>query len=129
MNNQIKILVTINGIEGATLHNEGTVKIPFSITKADLHWQNHKKRYKGPDGDKIVRKGIRKVNFITSVPCSKSIKMTNDAYEYMTSKEMPAWYHKKDWARLTPIQRLELHLKRTCLHENGESFTYSILED
>ena len=105
------------------------IKIPFNITKADIHWQNHHKNYKGSDGNKIVRKGIRKIWDFEVIPCSKSIKMTYDAYEYMTSTEMPAWYHKKDWRRLTPTQRLELHLQRTCDANNGTSFTYSILED
>lgn len=129
MNNQIKILVTISGITGATLHTENTIKIPFVITKGDLHWQKHHKPYKGADKDKIVRKGIRKIKNIVSVPCSKGIKMSYDAYNYMTSKDSPEWYFKKDWGRLTPIQRLELHLQRTCMHEGGTSFTYSILED
>lgn len=129
MNNQIKILVTINGITGAVIRNTHKTKIPFTITKADIHFQNHNKFYKGSDGDKIVRRGIRKIWDFEVVPCNKSIKMTYDAYEYMTSTEMPAWYHKKDWKRLTPIQRLELHLQKTCDANGGTSFTYSILED
>lgn len=129
MNNQIKLLVTINGINGATIRNIKKVKIPFSMTKADIHWQNHNKKYKGPDKDKVVRKGVRKIWMYDVVPCSKNIKMTYDAYDYMTSTEIPVWYHKKDWKRLTPTQRLELHLQRTCNANNGTSFTYSILED
>jgi len=129
MNNQIKILLTINGIEGATMRNSKKIKVPFVITKGDIHWQNHGKKYTKPDKDKIVRKGMRKIWDFDVLPCSKSIKLTYDAYEYMTSTEMPAWYHKKDWKRLAPIQRLELHLQRTCDANGGTSFTYSILED
>lgn len=128
MNNQVKILLTINGISGATLHTR-RYKIPFVITKSDMHWQNTGKKYKGKDGDKVVRKGIRKFYTLDAVPCSKSIKLTADAYEYMTSVEIPVWYHKKDWKRLTPTQRLELHLQRTCEHEHGTDYSYSILED
>lgn len=129
MNNQIKILLTINGIEGATLHRAERVKIPFVITKADIHFQNTGKLYKGKDANNVVRRGIRKYYNYESVPCSKSIKLTYDAYDYMTSVEQPSWYYKKDWKRLTPIQRLELHLQRTCDANGGTSFTYSILED
>lgn len=129
MNNQTKILLTIEGIEGATLHTVGKLKVPFVITKADIHWQNHGEKYKGKDADKIVRKGIRRIHNIEVIPCSKSIKLTQDAYDYMTSIEVPVWYHKKDWKRLTSTQRLELHLQRTCDAEGGTSFTYSILED
>lgn len=126
---QIKILVTIEGIEGATLHSVGKSKIPFVITKADIHWQNHKKEYTREDKDKIVRKGVRRITNFEAVPCSKSIKLVKEAYDYMTSKESPEWYFKKDWGRLSSTQRLELHLKRLCEHNGGTSFTYSILED
>lgn len=126
---QIKILVTIEGIEGATLHSVGKSKIPFVITKADIHWQNHKKEYTREDKDKIVRKGVRRITNFEAVSCSKSIKLTKEAYDYMTSKESPEWYFKKDWGRLSSTQRLELHLKRLCEHNGGKSFSYSILEN
>ena len=43
MNNQPKVLLTIEGIEGATLHSKGTKKIKFIIRKKDLY----NKPYKG----------------------------------------------------------------------------------
>ena len=128
MNNQVKILLTINGISGSTLHIK-KVKVPFVITKADMHWQNTGKKYNSKDKDKIVRRGIRKYYDYESVPCSKSIKLTQDAYDYMTSSEQPEWYYKKDWRRLKPEVRLELHLDRICKANEGQSFSYSILED
>ena len=124
MNNQIKVLLTINGIEGATLRSRGKAKIPFVIRRKDLY-----AKYKGKNGDDIIRKGVRKVRDFDVIPASKGIKLTYDAYEYMTSREIPEWYHKKDWARLSPIQRLELHLDRIREANRGTSFTYSILED
>ncbi len=125
MNNQLKVLLTINGIEGATLHSKGKTKIPFVIRKKDLY----AKEYTGKDADKIIRRGARRVINYDVVPASKSIKLTVDAYNYMTSSERPEWYFKKDWGLLSPTQRLELHLQRTCEHERGKSFTYNILED
>ena len=125
MNNQLKVLLTINGIEGATLHSKGKTKIPFVIRKKDLF----AKEYTGKDADKIIRRGVRRVINLEAVPVSKSIKLTVDAYNYMTSTERPEWYFKKDWVLLSPTQRLELHLQRTCEHERGKSFTYNILED
>ena len=124
MNNHVKVLLTINGIEGATLHSRGRKKIPFIIRRKDLY-----AKYKGKNGDDIIRKGVRKVRDFDVIPCTKSLKLTYEAYEYMTSTERPEWYFKKDWPRLSPIQRLELHLSRICEANNGESFTYSILED
>ena len=125
MNNQPKVLLTIEGIEGATLHSKGIKKIKFIIRKKDLY----SKLYTGKDADKIVRVGTRKIEDFEAVPCKKSIKLSYDAYEYMTSKESPEWYFKKDWPRISATNRLELHLQRICDANNGKSFTYSILED
>ena len=124
MNNQPKVLLTIEGIEGATLHSKGIKKIKFIIRKKDLY-SNYTKK----DADKIMRVGTRRIEDWESVPCRKSIKLSYDAYNYMTSKESPEWYFKKDWMRLSATNRLELHLQRICDANGGKSFTYSILED
>ena len=124
MNNQPKVLLTIEGIEGATLHSNGIKKVKFVIRKKDLY-NNYTKK----DADKVVRAGTRKTEDWESVPCKKSIKLSYDAYNYMTSKESPEWYFKKDWSRLSTINRLELHLQRICKAEGGTNFNYSILED
>lgn len=129
MNNQIKILVTINGIPGATLHKTKKIKVPVIIKKKEVSYKNYGKDYKGNDGDKVVYKSFRKIWDLEAVPCSKSLKLTVDAYDYMTSKESPEWYFKKDWNRLKPEVRLEMHLQRICDANNGINFTYSILED
>ena len=125
MNNQLKVLLTINGIEGATLHSKGKSKIPFVVRKKDLY----AKEYKGKDANKIIRKGFRRVNNVEALPASKSIKLTVDAYNYMTSRESPEFYKKKNWNLLSEKQRLEIHLERLCEHNGGKSFTYSILAD
>lgn len=125
MNNQVKVLLTINEIEGATLHSNGKSKIPFVVRKKDLY----AKEYKGKDANKIIRKGFRRVNNVEALPVSKSIKLTVDAYNYMTSRESPEFYKKKNWNLLSEKQRLEIHLERLCEHNGGKSFTYSILED
>ena len=93
MNNQVKVLLTINEIEGATLHSNGKSKIPFVVRKKDLY----AKEYKGKDANKIIRKGFRRVNNVEALPASKSIKLTVDAYNYMTSRESPEFYKKKNW--------------------------------
>jgi hypothetical protein len=124
MNNQPKVLLTIEGIEGATLHSNGIKKVKFVIRKKDLY-NNYTKK----DADKVVRAGTRKIEDWESVPCKKSIKLSYDAYNYMISKEVPEWYYKKDWSRLTTLNKLELHLQRICKAERGTNFNYSILED
>jgi hypothetical protein len=54
MNNQIKILLTINGIPGATLHKTKKTKIPVVIRKKETSYKYYGDNYKGKDGDKIV---------------------------------------------------------------------------
>lgn len=124
MNNQPKVLLTIEGIEGATLHDKGTKKLKCIIRKKDL-FDNYTKK----DGDKIIRVITRKIKDFEVIPCKKTIKLSYDAYDYMTSKESPEWYFKKDWGRLSTTNRLEMHLQRICDANAGKSFTYSILED
>ena len=68
MNNQVKVLLTISGIEGATLHSKGKTKIPFVIRKKDLY----AKEYTGKDADKIIRRGVRRVMNLEAVPVKKS---------------------------------------------------------
>lgn len=124
MNDQVKVLLTIKGIEGATLHRKGYKKIPFILKKKDLY-----PHYKGKDKEAIIKKGYSKMYNLESVDCSKSINLSLEAYNYMTSTSLPEWYHKKDWFKLSKKARLELHLKRICEDNRGKEFIYSVLED
>ena len=129
MNNQIKIVLNIEGISGATLRKEGKIKVPYTLTKKDLHWKNHHQEYKGEDKDKIVYKGVKKINNYVEIPAKMTINMSQDAYDYYTSKEVPTWYYKKDWAKLPITTKLEMHLQKVCEDYRGKSFTYLVLED
>lgn len=66
-------------------------------------------------------------------PATQVIKMSQEAYDYMTSIACPEWFinqggiHK--WKQLSPEQRLELHLERTCKAMGGKSYSYSIFGD
>lgn len=123
MNNQPKILLSIQGIEGGTLRPIGKKRVKWSITKKDLD-----PRYHGKDAFKPVMKGITEVTDFEPVPCQQSIKLTQDAYDYMTSSEQPYWL-KGPWKLMTKKQRLEVHLQRICEDRKGTSYTYSIFED
>lgn len=66
-------------------------------------------------------------------PATQVLKISQEAYEYMTSTACPEWFinqggiHK--WRHLTPEQRLEMHLDRTCKAVGGKSYTYVIFGD
>lgn len=123
MNNQIKILLSIQGIEGRDLKPTGTIKGKLIITKKDID-----PYYKGKDADKPVRYINYRYTDKECIPCSRTIKLTQDAYDAFTSTEYPSWFH-GNWKKLTKTQRLEMHLARTCEYFGGKSYTYSILEE
>lgn len=117
MNNQVKILLSIQGIAGSTLRKVGVKKVPFKKLI----------RHKGKE---ILVTKYRTVDDIQAVPASVSVKLTQDAYDYFTSPECPSWFKdKKRWSLLKPVQRLEINLQRMCEARGGTGFTYSILED
>lgn len=65
------------------------------------------------------------------IPAHQSINMSEEAYEYMISQACPEWYPLgiSKWKKLSPEERLELHLERTCKALNGKSYTYVIFGD
>lgn len=101
MDNDIKITLTIQGMPGAVRKFVG----------------KHKR-------DGVV------FNDYEEVPCSQTIKMVNDAYEYFTSEVKPYWFHSVgEWKHKSKKDRLELHLARIASSYNGKSFSYFINED
>ena len=65
------------------------------------------------------------------VPAMKSINMSDEAYDYMTSQSCPEWYPQgiNKWKKLSKEERLELHLDRTCKAFDGKSYTYTVFDD
>lgn len=123
MNNQVKILLNIQGIEGRTLRPIGKKKVNSSVTKKDLD-----PKYHGKDAHKPIKKWHVVILEFEKIPCQQTIKLTQDAYDYMTFTEQPYWF-KGPWKLMTKKQRLEAHLQRTCEDRHGKSYTYSILEE
>lgn len=132
MSVETKILLTIN-FEGGALHRsvEGEKKEAV-LTKKDLN-----PNYNREDKNKIVRK-VKYMSYpLVATPSSLTIKMCREAYDYMTSTETPGWFipnkpskeRFKLWRKMSPNERLEMHLALTCEHHHGKSFTYSIVED
>ena len=84
-----------------------------------------------------------KKSFFKNVPlrfktrkCIKAqqvIKMTDEAYEYMTSIACPEWFITfggvAKWRKLSKKDRLEFHLDRLCKSMGGESFSYAVFGD
>lgn len=62
------------------------------------------------------------------LPCQKRINMTQDAFDYFTSSEVPMGF-KGVWRKLNQDQRIKYHLTQWMLREGGSSFTYNVLEE
>lgn len=123
---EAKILLTIELEGGILIKGEPEVK-KYYLTKKDLF---PKQTFKGDSGNKIVRSGKYVSYPYTNSVAKQKMTLCEEAYEYMTSSAMPQWYRSlKDWKKMTPTQRLELHLARICNSLNGKSFTYQIIED
>ena len=61
---------------------------------------------------------------------TQTISMCKEAYEYMTSKDScPTSIKQYVWAKMKPVQRLEVHLNLACKHLGGISYTYKIFDD
>lgn len=122
-----KILLTLYK-EGGSLIRQEAVEKEFALTKKDL-FPNQK--WKQGEGNKIVKKGKFTVYPYSQKEVTQKITLCAEAYEYMTSSECPEWWkNTKEWKyKLTPEQRLQAHLWRTCQHHGGKRFTYSIIED
>jgi len=133
MNTEPKILLTINLEGGVLLRGEPEVK-KYYLTKKDLF---PSQKFKGDTGKKVIRSGKYVHIPVTQSEAKQKVTMCKEAYDYMTSNEVPSWFvpykplreRQKTWGNLTETARLELHLARTCRHFGGKSFTYQIIDE
>ena len=126
MRDNIKVSLTIE-LEGSTLIKGKPETRKFYITKRDLNMKKYSKT--NPEGKVVVRKGKYTYTPMEAKPAIKKLNLCREAYEYMTSPEAPEWVKKGEWDRMSKTQKLESHLERICLHNNGISYSYIILED
>ena len=91
---------------------------------------------------KIIEGGFEEsVNF--SVKCNFNInfKMTrtpirvrvlnisNESYDYMTSKECPEWSKRVEWLSMSKKKRFEAHINRIADDFRGKIMNYEVFED
>lgn len=125
MNNSTKILLTVV-TEGGTLSRQSNKEyIKYYITKQDLT----RKELPKDIGKQIVKSGRVPHYPLVAKPCTQHIKMSEDTYNHFLSDYCPAKTMLKSWKKMTPNQRLEWHLQRTCEHFGGISYSYEIMED
>lgn len=65
-----------------------------------------------------------------SIPARQSIKMTEEAYYYMTGKDScPEWERKSNWLRMSKRQRLKSHFDKIKEDLHAYEYSYEIFED
>lgn len=126
MTDEVKVVLTISGIEGRTRHFTGKKKM-----KSELKFKDKK------TGKEFARVLYYKIPTYEYMPVNKHINLTMAFYNYATSIECPEWFcanhMRKDlvrkWERMSKIERLEAHLQQITIDNRGKDFTYNILED
>lgn len=132
-----KISLTLY-LEGSVPKVTGTVTEEYTLTEKDLNPSD----FKGKKTDvkpKVVKKGTYQRKTVEYIPAQKHINMYQEAYDYMSSDMMPAWFNPKDvhnteqkrkaWKKLSPKERINLHMARIASAERAFKFTFTILED
>ena len=114
MNNNVKILLTID-LEGGTLVRQSNIElIPYNITR-DL-------------SDRKTEKGYLKHTPKIPKRCIQRIKLTQDAYDNFLTL-CPHWINVRIWKKMNDNQRLEAHLWNYCKDLGGTSYSYQVLGD
>ena len=76
-------------------------------------------------------KGNFNINFkMTRTPVRvRVLNISNESYDYMTSKECPEWSKKAEWLSMSKKKRFESHLNRIADDFRGKVMNYEIFKD
>lgn len=121
--NDIKISVTFS-IPGSKMYTE---QVATFLQEAEgLGYDENIQEYITKNKKKVIIKyPTRK-----SIPAKQSIKMTEDAYHYMTSKDnCPEWERTSNWLRMSKKQRLNSHFNKIKEDLHAYDYSYEIFED
>lgn len=144
MNNEIKVSLTVALRGGVIFSKEECLKTTQkTIKKETKSGKVYKKtiNVQVEDWDKmdkhtlkVADKGGKNPEVITfhtrkTKPATQSMNICKEAYEYMTSKECPAWGKPYQWAQMNPKQRLKAHLQRIAEDLRGKILSYKVFED
>ena len=81
--------------------------------------------------DKKVEIKREKLQFFTrkSIPALQVINIMDEAYQSMTSNEVPSFSTKSVWNKMTKEQRIVAHLNEISIHLGGKLIDYTIYPD
>ena len=81
--------------------------------------------------DKKVEIKREKLQFFTrkSIPALQVINIMDEAYQSMTSNEVPSFSTKSVWNKMTKEQRIVAHLNEIAAHLGGKLIDYTVYPD
>ena len=76
-------------------------------------------------------KGNFNINFkMTRTPVRvRVLNISNESYDYMTSKECPEWSKRIEWLSMSKKKRFEAHINRIAHDFRGKIMNYEVFED
>ena len=76
-------------------------------------------------------KGNFNINFkMTRTPVRvRVLNISNESYDYMTSKECPEWSKRVEWLSMSKKKRFEAHINRIANDFRGKIMNYEVFED
>lgn len=113
MNNEIKILLTINLEGGKLQRSSDTIKITS---------KNYVK------GSKVPTFSYTKHKPLEAKSIRQSIKITEYAYQHMISKVCANGVKPFIWNKMSKKERLNIHLNQICTSLGGSSYKYELIE-
>lgn len=80
---------------------------------------------------KKVKYNKEKLVFFTRkcVPALQVINMSEEAYQYMISNEVPSFSNRSTWMKMSKEQRLVAHLNETAAYLGGKLASYCVYPD
>ena len=80
---------------------------------------------------KFSVKGNFNINFkVTRTPVRvRLLNISNESYDYMTSKRCPEWSKKTKWLSMSKKKRFESHLNRIANDFRGKLVHYEVFKD
>ena len=124
--NETKLTANIELPGSIMFGKEACQKSPKEYTKYNCLIVEDKVK----EGKKVKVKR-EKIQFFTrkSIPALQVINMSEEAYQYMISNEVPSFSNRSTWMKMSKEQRLVAHLNEIAAYLGGKLASYCVYPD
>lgn len=108
---------------------KASVKIIEGGVEEAVNFSVKSERYDKKRGIKV--KSNFDINFKMSPTPTRIrvLNISNESYDYMTSKECPEWSKKAEWLSMSKKKRFESHINRIAHDCFGKIMDYEVFDD